>query len=121
MLVIKENPISDIFNSWNAFFVYCIYVSLPLNKGIDLGLDYSTLKIIYSRLFPVRGEWLFAMIVLVLFGSSIFCMCLCCRRVYEADTREPYPLFYDGQRELFPVYDQRRQPVGQERRFRQFR
>lgn len=56
----------------------------------------------------LRGEWLFAIIVLVLFGSSIFCMCLCCRRVYEADTREPYPLYYDGQRELYPLYDTKR-------------
>jgi len=69
----------------------------------------------------IRGEWLFAIIILLLFGSSIFCMCLCCRRVYEADTRETYPLFYDGQRELFPVYDQRRQRIAQERRFRHFR
>ena len=72
-----------------------------------------------SNLFSVRGEWLFAIIVLLLFGSSIFCMCLCCRRVYEADTREPYPLFYDGQRELYPIHDQRR--LGHERGFRPFR
>ena len=58
--------------------------------------------------FLVRGEWLFAFIVLVLFGTSIFCMCLCCRRVYEADTREPYPMYYDGQREQYPLYDPRR-------------
>ena len=38
----------------------------------------------------LRGEWLFAIVIVVSFAATMLCACTCCRKVYEYDTR-PYP------------------------------
>eukprot|EP00795_Rhopilema_esculentum_P014452 gene14452-5514_t len=103
-----------------AFEVPKFQTYLDGHGSVEFELQCHAIMPMYRQCI-IGGEWLFAIIILLLFGSAIFCMCLCCRRVYEADTREPYPLFYDGQRELYPVYDQRRFPAEQERRVHPFR
>jgi len=79
---------------------------LPGHGSVEFELQCYSILPMYRQCI-LRGEWLFAIIVVVVFASTILCMCICCRRVYEADTREPYPLFYDGQKEQYPIYDPR--------------
>ncbi|XP_065648136.1 beta-secretase 2 [Hydra vulgaris] len=54
----------------------------------------------------LRGEWLFAIVIVGVFTSSILCLCLCCRKVYEVDAREQHPIYNNAnQKEQFPVYN----------------
>ena len=75
--------------------------------SVEFELECFSILPMYKQCL-LRGEWLFAIIVVLGFAATILCVCICCRRVYEADTRENYPIYYNGQKELFPVHDPRR-------------
>lgn len=52
----------------------------------------------------LHGEWLFVIVVVALIAALILCACTCCRRVYEVDSRERYPIISDhGNKESLPV------------------
>lgn len=75
--------------------------------SVEFELECFSILPMYKQCY-IRGEWLFAILVVACFAVVILCVCSCCRRVYEADTRENYPIHYNGQREMFPIYDPKR-------------
>lgn len=75
--------------------------------NVEFELECYSILPMYKQCF-LRGEWLFAIIVVIVFAAAILCVCICCRRVYEADTREQYPMQYSGYKEMYPVYDRKR-------------
>jgi len=54
----------------------------------------------------IHGEWVLGIMIACLLVITIMCACMCCRRVYEVDSRgaEPYPLIErPGEKESLPV------------------
>ncbi|XP_066914043.1 beta-secretase-like [Clytia hemisphaerica] len=55
----------------------------------------------------IHGEWLFAIFIVIVIVLTIMCACMCCRKVYEVDSRpsqERYPLINrPGDKEPLPV------------------